>query len=77
MGKSAPGVSLIPSQNISKNIFTVGSIPQPSHFLVKQSDWCYILGSPYPLIGNQVKHLLIIFSILLLSSPVIGDNHKG
>jgi len=24
-----------------------------------------------------VKHLLIIFSILLLSSPVIGDNHKG
>jgi len=27
--------------------------------------------------GNQVKHLLIIVSILLLSSPVIGDNHKG
>ena len=27
--------------------------------------------------GNQVKHLLIILSILLLSSPVIGDNHKG
>jgi len=24
-----------------------------------------------------VKHLLIIFSILLLSSPVNGDNHKG
>jgi len=24
-----------------------------------------------------VKHLLIILSILLLSSPVIGDNHKG
>jgi hypothetical protein len=29
-------------------------------------------------LGNQVKHLLIILiSILLLSSPVIGDNHKG
>ena len=27
--------------------------------------------------GNQVKHLLIIISFLLLSSPVIGDNHKG
>ena len=37
----------------------------------------YILGSSKPLMGNQVKHLLIILSILLLSSPVIGDNHKG
>jgi len=26
--------------------------------------------------GNQLKHLLIILSFLLLSSPVIGDNHK-
>ena len=24
-----------------------------------------------------MKHLLILFSFLLLSSPVIGDNHKG
>ena len=24
-----------------------------------------------------MKHLLILLSILLLSSPVIGDNHKG
>jgi len=24
-----------------------------------------------------VKHLLIILSLILLSSPVIGDNHKG
>jgi hypothetical protein len=24
-----------------------------------------------------MKHLLIILSLLLLSSPVIGDNHKG
>ena len=24
-----------------------------------------------------MNHLLIILSILLLSSPVIGDNHKG
>jgi len=35
------------------------------------------LGSPKPPIGNQVKHLLIILSFLLLSSPVIGDNNKG
>ena len=27
---------------------------------------------------NKLKHLLIIFiSLLLLSSPVFGDNHKG
>ena len=26
---------------------------------------------------KPMKHLLIIISILLLSSPVIGDNHKG
>jgi len=32
------------------------------------------LGSPKPPIGNQVKHLLILhISILLLSSPVIGQ----
>ena len=24
-----------------------------------------------------MKHLLILISLLLLSSPVIGDNHKG
>jgi len=35
------------------------------------------LGFPKPLIRNQVRHILIILSILLLSSPVIGDNHKG
>jgi hypothetical protein len=27
--------------------------------------------------GNSVKHSLIILSLLLLSSPLIGDNHKG
>jgi len=31
------------------------------------------LGSPKPLIGNQVKHLLILISILLLSSPLFGQ----
>jgi len=31
------------------------------------------LGFPKPLIGNQVKHLLIILSILLLSSPLFGQ----
>ena len=35
------------------------------------------MGSLKPLIRNQVKHLLIILSFLLFSSPVIGDNHKG
>ena len=27
--------------------------------------------------GNFVKQLLVLISILLLSSPVIGDNYKG
>ena len=27
--------------------------------------------------GNQVKHTLIILSLLLLTSPLFGDNHKG
>jgi len=31
------------------------------------------LGFPNPLIGNQVRHILIIFSILLLSSPLFGQ----
>ena len=38
MGEAPPDVSLIPSQNFSKNIFTVGSVPQSSHILVKQTD---------------------------------------
>ena len=35
-----------------------------------------MLGSPNPPKGNQVKHLLIILSILLLSSPVIVQSSK-
>jgi len=44
---------------------------------VKHHIFWYNLGFPKPLIGNQVKPLFIILSLLLLSSPVIGDNHKG
>ena len=41
--------------------------------LVKQTDWCYILGSPKTnQLGNQVKHLLILLSILILSSLLFG-----
>ena len=46
------------------------------HILVKQTNYCYILGSPKPLIGNQVRHLLIIFSILLPSSPLFGKGEE-
>ena len=35
-----------------------------SHILVIQTDWCYIWCPPKPLMGNQVKHLLIILSSL-------------
>jgi hypothetical protein len=36
----------------------------------------YILGSPKPIMGNQVKQTLIILSLLLLSSPVIGQSER-
>ena len=48
-------------------------LPQSSPFLVKQTKFWYILGSPNTPIGNQVKHTLILLSIILLSSPVIGQ----
>jgi len=34
------------------------------------------LGSPKPPIGNLVRHILIILSFLLLSSPVIGQTER-
>jgi hypothetical protein len=46
-------------------------------FLVIQTKFCYISGSPKRLIRNSVKHLLLILlSILLLSSPVIGKSDE-
>ena len=49
-----------------------------SPILVKSPKSWYILGSPNPLIGNQVKHLpILLITILLLTSPLFGDNHKG
>ena len=51
--------------------------PLTSHFLVKSSKLWYMYGSPKPLIGNQVRHILILLSILLLSSPVIGQSKKS
>ena len=48
---------------------------QSSHLLVKHHIFWYNLGFPNPLIGNQVKHLLLILiSFLLLSSPLFGED---
>ena len=58
---------------VSQTPSTTGTPPQPTHFLVKHHIFWYNLGSPNPLIGNQVKHLLTLLSIILLSSPVIGE----
>ena len=33
-------------------------------------------GSPKPIIGNQVRHILIILSLLLLSSPLFGQSER-
>ena len=47
-----------------------------SPILVKSTKLWYKLGSPKPLIGTQVKHLLIILSFLLLSCPLFGQSEK-
>ena len=38
------------------------------------SKFWYNLGFPNPPIGNQVKHLLILLFLLLLSSPLFGQS---
>ena len=49
-----------------------------SQILVKQTDWCYILGYPEPPIGTQVKHILIIFISLLMASllPLKSEENR-
>jgi len=52
-------------------------LPQSSPFLVKQTKFWYILGSPKTKqLGNQVKHLLIILSLLLLTSNLFGQSER-
>ena len=49
-------------------IQTIGDSPE-SNILVS-------IGSPKPPIGNQVKHLLIILSLILLSSPLFSQSEE-
>ena len=42
--------------------------------IVKLTNLCYILGSPKLLIGNFVKHILIILSLFLFTSPLFGQS---
>ena len=60
---------------VTFHLWTTTSYSQSkSHILVKQTDWWYILGYPKTnQLGNQVRHILIILSILLLSSPLFGQ----
>ncbi len=63
---------------ITTNSSQSDTLQVKSPHIVKQTKFWYILGSPNPPIGNQVKHLLILISlILLLSSPVIGQSKKS
>jgi len=48
-----------------------------SQILVKQTDWCYILGYPEPPIGTQVKHILIFFISLLMASLLPLQSEKN
>jgi uncharacterized delta-60 repeat protein len=47
------------------------------HILVKHHIFWYNLGFPNPLIGNQVKHLLIILSLFLLFSSIFISCSKS
>ncbi len=46
---------------------------KPTICLIKFLHDHHILGSPKPPKGNQVKHTLIILSLLLLSFPLFGQ----
>ena len=45
-------------------------------FLVKYPKFWYNLGFPNPPKGNLVRHILILFSIFLLSSPLFGQSER-
>jgi len=36
----------------------------------------YILGSPNSLIGTLLRHILILLSLLILSSPLFGQSER-
>ena len=54
--------------------FLYNSQSQNPHILVKSPQFWYILGSPKPLMENSVRHILIILSIILFSSPLFGQS---
>ena len=59
---------------ISQTLSTTGTTPKLSHIHVKFSEKLYNYNSPINnQLVNQVRHILIILSILLLSSPLIGQ----
>ena len=58
-----------------RSIFTTLQVNSP--ILVKSPKSWYILGFPNLLIGNLVRHILIIFSFLLLSSPLFGQSERS
>ena len=42
----------------------------PTHIVI-QTDWCYILGSPKPLIGNyMIRRLLLVLQSISLIPPI-------
>ncbi len=43
-------------------------------FRVCQADWCYILDYTESPVGTQVKHILIILSLIFLSSQAFPQN---
>ena len=57
---------IIPYKEKRTNTSKSNTLQVKSPILVKQIDWCYILGSPKPPIGTQVKQILIILPFLLL-----------
>ena len=60
-----------------KNSSQSDTLQVKSPLLVKHHIFWYNLGFPNPPIGNQVKHLLLIFSIFLFSLTIISCAKKS
>jgi len=61
---------------ITTNSSLVRHPPSKIPYSCKTNRLMLYFGSPKPLIGNFMKHILILLSVLLLSSPLFG-NPKG
>jgi len=68
---------MISCKNLPLILHSQTTLQVKSPILVKHHIFWYNLGFPNPLIGNQVKHLLILLSILLFSFTYISCSRSS